>query len=144
MGKSILIPRGGGRKGSRTRTKLELVPSDMNIITTTFNNAPMIQSFSIFGAANLLGYVISLATGSHLHLDLLGTGAFALASLPTLLSSSSPSVGDLNILPRVMVSSAAVAIWGTKLASFLFYRALQVKHDARLEETLSTVSGTSK
>ena len=34
-----------------------------------------------------------------------------------------------------------MALWATKLASFLFYRALQVKHDARLSETLSTTSG---
>jgi hypothetical protein len=43
---------------------------------------------------------------------------------------------------RVTVSSAAVCIWGVKLAGFLFFRALKVKTDGRLDDTLSTTSGT--
>jgi steroid 5-alpha reductase family enzyme len=109
---------------------------DPNLSSVVFNNAPFNLSTGIFAAANALGFVISILTGSHLHLDLLGTGAFALASLPTLTSQASST--------RILFSSGAVAIWGTKLASFLFYRALKVKTDTRLDEQLSTIGGTSQ
>lgn len=124
--------RAGGieRSGSASKLYMSVGPEII------FNNSPMYQSFAIIGAANVLGLGISLLTGSHLHLDLLGTGAFALASLPALLSPTSSA--------RVIISSSAVAIWGAKLASFLFFRALKIKNDGRLDETLSTASGTSK
>lgn len=112
---------------SASSTKLSL--SD----PTIFYNAPFIQSISIYSLVNILGFAISILTGSHLHLDLLGTGAFAIASLPSLLSST---------CTRVTLSSAAVVTWGVKLASFLFFRALKVKTDGRLDDTLSTASGT--
>jgi steroid 5-alpha reductase family enzyme len=101
-------------------------------LALTFDNAPFTGSLSIYAAINALGFVISILTGSHLHLDLLGTGAFTLASLPTLLSATSL---------RVALSSAAVCTWGAKLAGFLFFRALKVKTDGRLDGTLSTASG---
>eukprot|EP00933_Yihiella_yeosuensis_P015730 TRINITY_DN13628_c0_g1_i1.p1 TRINITY_DN13628_c0_g1~~TRINITY_DN13628_c0_g1_i1.p1 ORF type:complete len:342 (+),score=38.34 TRINITY_DN13628_c0_g1_i1:44-1069(+) len=88
------------------------------------------QSAEVFGLANGLGFGISVATGSHLHLDIVGTGAFVA------LASVTPKV-DL----RSKISSLAVALWATRLASFLFYRALQQKHDERLDGTLSTVPG---
>ena len=115
------IPR-GGQTMIAPDTKLAL----------TFDNAPFTGSLSIYAAINALGFVISILTGSHLHLDLLGTGAFTLASLPTLLSATSL---------RVTLSSAAVCTWGAKLAGFLFFRALKVKTDGRLDGTLSTASG---
>ena len=116
-----LPPRGGGQK--------------LDMVMDSFNGAPFQQSSLILLGTNALGFIISLATGSHLHLDLLGTGAFAAAALPTLLSST---------CTRIRLSSAAVFTWGAKLASFLFFRALKVKHDARLGDTLSTVGGTCK
>jgi hypothetical protein len=42
---------------------------------------------------------------------------------------------------RQQLSAGCVALWATKLSSFLFYRALQTKHDGRLDELLSTNSG---
>ena len=39
------------------------------------------------------------------------------------------------------LSSAAVGVWASKLAGFLFYRVLQTKHDARLTDVLATASG---
>ena len=92
---------------------------------------PVGKSALIFGGLNGLGFGISAATGSHVHLDLIGTGAFAVAAL-----FCGPLAGG-----RASVSAAGVAIWGAKLAGFLFYRALQVKHDARLTDTLSSTSG---
>eukprot|EP00929_Paragymnodinium_shiwhaense_P102453 TRINITY_DN65648_c0_g1_i1.p1 TRINITY_DN65648_c0_g1~~TRINITY_DN65648_c0_g1_i1.p1 ORF type:complete len:356 (-),score=27.57 TRINITY_DN65648_c0_g1_i1:220-1287(-) len=91
---------------------------------------PVGTSAGVLGAFNALGFLISLATGSHLHLDLIGTGAFVFAAL---LSRGT------GLASRV--STAAVVLWGTRLAAFLFYRALQVQHDARLEVLLETASG---
>jgi len=100
---------------------------------TTFDNGPLWQSASIIGGANLLGLALSVLTTSHYHVDLLGTGAFALSVIPQLLDPSSNG--------RIKLSATFVAVWATKLASFLFYRVIKNKHDARLDGTLSTVSG---
>lgn len=89
------------------------------------------QSALIFGAANTVGFGISVATNWHYHLDLIGTGVFTVAAL---------AVGGRGDL-RQSLSSAGVAVWASKLAGFLFYRALQTKRDNRLEETLSTATG---
>ena len=109
-------------------SKLSAVPDP-----TVFNNAPLVQSSAIYVALNALGFLISVVTGSHLHLDLIGTGAFAVASIPSLLSST---------CSRITLSAASVTIWGAKLAGFLFFRALKLKTDYRLEDMLSSTSGT--
>jgi len=111
-------------------------PTELNMIPTSviFDNAPFLKSSSIILLSNLVGFIVSIVTGSHLHLDLIGTGAFSIAALPTLLSS--------DVL-RVKLSSAAVCAWGAKLAGFLFFRALKLSHDTRLDDTLSTVGGTA-
>jgi len=103
-----------------------------------FNNGPLVQSTIIFAVANGLGWIISLLSGSHLHLDLIGTGAFAVAGLPALLHGTSGILSE-----RIPLSAAMMTLWGTKLAGFLFFRALKTGHDARLDELLSTVSGTT-
>jgi len=92
---------------------------------------PMLDSVKVFGAINLLGLVVSLVTGSHLHLDLLGTGAFAIVAFLT----RGPDL-------RSRMSATMVALWAVRLTSFLFYRALKLGHDARLDEVLSNISGT--
>ena len=78
----------------------------------------------VFASANLVGFGVSAATGSHLHLDLIGTGAFAAA----VYFGRAPGI-------RQLVSAACIGLWSSRLALFLFYRALQVKHDARLPFT---------
>jgi steroid 5-alpha reductase family enzyme len=117
-----------GRGGA---TKLRSAP-------IIFNNAPLIKSTVTFALANGLGWIISLATGSHVHLDLLGTGAFAVAGLSSILGDTG------GVLNSVQLSGGMMTLWGAKLAGFLFFRALQVGHDKRLEETLSSFSGISE
>ncbi len=95
---------------------------------------PLWKAVSVYAATDAVGFMISLATGSHVHLDLIGSGAFCLASLPYIFSSSATL--------SQKISSVAISIWSMKLASFLFYRATRVGHDMRLEETLSSISGT--
>eukprot|EP00970_Alexandrium_tamarense_P014482 scaffold4172_cov212-Alexandrium_tamarense.AAC.4 len=69
------VPRGGG--GIQTTMKA----SHADIMTTSFfNNTPFLQYNAAIGIVNILGMLLSLLTGKQIHLDLLGTGAFALAS----------------------------------------------------------------
>jgi steroid 5-alpha reductase family enzyme len=91
---------------------------------------PVARSAAIFGAANGVGFGISVATGWHYHLDLIGTGIFAVAA-----------VAVAGSAPVQRLSAAAVALWASKLAGFLFYRALQTKYDLRLTDVLATPSG---
>eukprot|EP01050_Picozoa_sp_SAG11_P015756 SAG11_NODE_2079_length_3855_cov_1.533280_4_plen_251_part_00 len=141
-----------------TRTAGLLSLLNVSIIT----QMALVRAAKIVGAINGAGLAISLGTGSHLHLDLLGTGAFAVAAIAT-----------RGTTLRTQVSAAAIGIWGTRLAGFLFYRALQVSsmlhhqklsayvstsiakdgsapifrllqlgHDARLDETLASTAGS--
>lgn len=126
-----LFLRGGQQITSTSRRAL-LDPSVLSA-------SPFIQYNAILATVNLLGMGISLTfPRMQYHLDLLGTGAFALASILTV------SNGFLELPLRVQISSVAVIIWSVKLASFLFFRACKVKTDGRLEGLLSTTSGTSE
>jgi len=93
--------------------------------------SPLTSSAAIIGGANAMGFGFSLATGSHYHLDLIGTGIFAVVALAL------RGPGEL----RQRLSAYAVAAWATKLAGFLFFRVFSTKHDARLDDVLSTTSG---
>ena len=92
--------------------------------------SPVVKAAGAIGAANVLGFGISALTGWHYHLDLLGTGVFAIAAFVT-----------RGITLAQQCSAFAVGLWASKLAGFLFYRALLTKRDMRLEDTLSTTSG---
>lgn len=122
--------RGGGLTNPASSTKLHYSPMPPLLDISS----PIWKTNGIYAACNVVGFAISLATGSHVHLDLIGTGAFALATIPAFLQHDAPA--------HVQWSSYAVAIWGTKLASFLFLRAIQVGHDQRLEDLLSSPVGT--
>ena len=93
---------------------------------------PVLNALGVYVIIDVLGFIISLTTKSHVHLDLLGTGAFAVAALAW------PGYNNNQILK---CSSIAVAVWGTKLALFLFARAGKVGHDGRLSALLSTPRG---
>ena len=116
-----------------SKRPLSLLPwMDVALSHVIGNTNPLLKAWSMYLAADGVGALISLVTGSHVHLDLIGSGAFALAAIPYLTSS----------LQHVQWSAYAVTLWGTKLALFLFLRATQVGHDQRLTDTLSTSSGT--
>ena len=144
-----IVPRGGQQlpPPNSTLRKYSTALFDGSILSSAATattaastiSSPFLQYNIVIFLVNLLGMILSLVfPGMQYHLDLLGTGSFAVASCSTLLLNSSVNTASLL---RVQVSSLAVILWSTKLASFLFYRALQVKEDGRLESTLSTKSG---
>mmetsp|Transcript_10498 Transcript_10498/g.20271 ORF Transcript_10498/g.20271 Transcript_10498/m.20271 type:complete len:423 (+) Transcript_10498:106-1374(+) len=133
-----LIPRGG----QQSTTEISGSPSDYGLDSDLiFDVTPFLKYNVAIGFFNLLGLTISLMfPRKQYHLDLLGTGAFALSAVFALFSATDMSA--MMDLQRVQISSAAVIIWSVKLASFLFHRACKVKSDARLDSMLATTSGT--
>ena len=139
--------RGGSSsmvENSKTSLHLSSIPPDeiSNMSVVLFNNGPLWQSLGIFMISNLLGFVLSLLTKSHIHLDLLGTGAFALASIIPYYNMIMTADLEQGTFHRMTISTVAVSLWGIKLAGFLFFRALKLKRDNRLEELFKTFSGT--
>ena len=104
-------------------------------LSCLFPVTPKLSSSAlILGAVNFAGFLISVFTGSHVHLDLMGTGAFIPASLL-------PSF-SLKVLPASSITSLiTLTLWATRLSLFLFYRATIMKHDSRLTKTLSSARG---
>mmetsp|Transcript_58461 Transcript_58461/g.92631 ORF Transcript_58461/g.92631 Transcript_58461/m.92631 type:complete len:302 (-) Transcript_58461:74-979(-) len=102
------------------------------VVSQTFSPKPLATSAIIFGAANAVGLGISVATGSHYHLDLIGTGIFSVAAI-----GLRGAPGEL----QQNVSAVCIFLWAVKLAGFLFYRALLTHTDARLDELLSSNAG---
>lgn len=93
---------------------------------------PLVLSTLVFAILDLIGFLISISTGTHLHLDLVGTGAFFVST--AVVWSLSPAGAPSSSLP--------ICLWSFRLAAFLFYRATVVREDKRLGETLQSVSGT--
>ncbi|KAL7455046.1 hypothetical protein ACHAWC_006620 [Mediolabrus comicus] len=131
-----IIPRGGQQQSqsSTTSLKLSLLDISPTLSSSVSSLSPFLQYNLVILVINFVGMLISLSfPGVQYHLDLLGTGSFALASTYIMLTQS--------LLQAQVFSSWAIIIWSTKLATFLFYRAMKVKEDARLGETLSTKPG---
>eukprot|EP00522_Entomoneis_paludosa_P018039 CAMPEP_0172441208 /NCGR_PEP_ID=MMETSP1065-20121228/1777_1 /TAXON_ID=265537 /ORGANISM="Amphiprora paludosa, Strain CCMP125" /LENGTH=323 /DNA_ID=CAMNT_0013190453 /DNA_START=196 /DNA_END=1167 /DNA_ORIENTATION=- len=122
--------RGGGGNPSTTAT----TSTSLAAVPPLLSSNPFWASQQLTLGINALGLVISLVTQSHVHLDLLGTGAFAVSVLP--------AAPVANASGRLAISCGMVALWSVKLAGFLFFRATRVHTDGRLTTTLSTVSGT--
>lgn len=92
-----------------------------------FSWAPCGRAAAVFAVANGVGLAVSVASGgSHLHLDLIGSGAFVAAAAAT---------RGQHACTRL--SALLVGVWGARLASFLFYRVVnsETQHDMRLGST---------
>ena len=100
---------------------------------------PIQRTVKVIAGMNFLGFVISIIAGGHTHLDLLGTGAFVVSAL----SSHQLAPPAIRSAPRQLLITSLVSIWGTRLAGFLFYRVLQSRNDARLDELMNTTSGAA-
>ena len=121
-----------GRRADKTKSFSTVSNIVAPFIWGTKAWSPVLTASIVYMVCDVVGLMLSLITKSHVHLDLIGTGAFALATLPT---------GLFSTIPHVQWSSIAVCLWGTKLALFLFYRATRVGHDQRLEQMLATTTG---
>lgn len=101
----------------------------------SFDSGSFAQSTLIFTLTNALGTFLSLVGKSQIHVDLLGTGSFALAALPALLAKG-------TAISRVTLSAAAVVLWSAKLACYLLYRIVKLGEDTRLSDLFASTSGT--
>jgi steroid 5-alpha reductase family enzyme len=123
-----MIPRGGGAIAAvfpkAATAALALGEAGRHV----FDSTPLLRAQLVLLGVNAVGYILTVTTKSHYHVDLLGTSAFALAAWPSLSSSNQ----------RVLWSARIVAVWSVKLAGYLFYRVLQAGHDARLDEVLDS------
>ena len=117
-----------------TTNSAKKASKEATVVPSFVVSHPLFISSVFFCLVDLLGFLISIFSGSHLHLDLLGTGAFFVSTVSLMIMSN-------NFL-STPASSVPILLWSLRLASFLFYRATVLRHDARLNETLSTVSGT--
>jgi steroid 5-alpha reductase family enzyme len=108
---------------------------------TSFDNRPFWAAQAAFAGINGAGWIINLFTHTHYHVDLFGTGAFAVAAaLPGLFlnDNNKNNNGVVVAVPqRVQWSSTAVIVWSVKLASFLFARVIMNSKDARMDDILS-------
>jgi steroid 5-alpha reductase family enzyme len=91
----------------------------------------LLTSGAIVGGANLLGLGITLASGTHLVTDLLGSGAFAVSAVASQILGGGGG-------QRALISTVIITAWSVRLAGFLFYRILNTKTDDRLSEQFKT------
>jgi steroid 5-alpha reductase family enzyme len=96
-------------------------------------------SAGVIGGVNALGFAITLAAPSQAEkiTDLFGTGSIAASALVTY--AYAPAPPGL----RAMLVTAAVVVWGVRLAGFLFYRVLTTKGDTRLSAYFETTKSTA-
>ncbi|KAJ1435542.1 hypothetical protein B484DRAFT_359097 [Ochromonadaceae sp. CCMP2298] len=90
----------------------------------------------VIGGCNAVGYAITAGLETHKITDLVGVGSFVVAALSLsqrngLLASA--MAGSLAH-PKLLLINVGVAIWGGRLASYLFSRVLQVGEDKRLHK----------
>ena len=76
---------------------------------------------------NAAGFALTAASRSHKITDLCGTGAFVASAWATQRALAPAAGGGLPLL-----LTAAVSLWGARLASFLFYRVCAMGEDRRL------------
>eukprot|EP00934_Nitzschia_sp_Nitz4_P003251 Nitzschia sp. Nitz4//scaffold28_size193895//159767//160813//NITZ4_001683-RA/size193895-processed-gene-0.278-mRNA-1//-1//CDS//3329546036//3241//frame0 len=146
--KTTQIPEDQG-KNTEEAAKL------LNEKTTTRNSGgghqsmePIVYSIAVFFGTSTLGFLMSVVGGWQFHLDLVGSGSFAVSASYHMvyLRRHSFSVDNEKKSPATVplhqwYSCLMIAVWATKLAGFLLYRYTQVGEDPRLQETLSTVKG---
>mmetsp|Transcript_6896 Transcript_6896/g.10404 ORF Transcript_6896/g.10404 Transcript_6896/m.10404 type:complete len:319 (-) Transcript_6896:152-1108(-) len=95
--------------------------------------APIISglgfSGAVVGGANLIGYGLTAVFETHKLTDLVGCGSFVINAVACAIKSGSWKQGFTS---RPMVLNLCVGLWGSRLASYLFYRICQTGEDDRL------------
>jgi steroid 5-alpha reductase family enzyme len=139
---------------SRHRALRPKSPAALSASPSLFDATPFWYSSSVILLTNFVGCLVTLVKPHfHYHVDLLGTGAFAMGALIPLFVHLAPVLGWLGVslprnnwmhlargIPRIQASTAAVVVWSVKLASFLWYRVLCTQQDARFNALFATPS----
>ncbi|KAG5185631.1 hypothetical protein JKP88DRAFT_262608 [Tribonema minus] len=114
------------------QTAVRQIVKSPSVLMALKNSSPngLLFSAAIIGGINLLGFSITAATKTHKLTDLFGTGAFVASA------AASAYVNGVHAHPwsRPFILSAAVSIWGIRLAGHLFERILTSPKDPRLEK----------
>jgi steroid 5-alpha reductase family enzyme len=109
-------------------------------------SVPMIalrNSAVIIGGCNAVGFGISAVCETHKLTDLVGVGSFVAASVhysytnglfKTIVSNPTKIFRNLPLLHLTLVN-LGVILWGTRLSTYLFNRALSVDIDKRISKT---------
>ncbi|GMH34043.1 hypothetical protein BSKO_01877 [Bryopsis sp. KO-2023] len=90
------------------------------------------RSAKVILGLNLVGFLITAATSTHKITDLVGTGAFVVATWTGHLAHCRLNRTPVFGWSRSLLLTCCVSLWGIRLAGFLFYRVLQMGHDSRL------------
>lgn len=88
------------------------------------------QTGIVIGACNFIGFGITSVFETHKITDLVGVGAFVAASTNINIINKINPYANL----RAAILNGAVILWGSRLASFLFYRVLKLGEDKRLDK----------
>lgn len=92
---------------------------------------------AVVASCNAAGYVATAAFEFHHITDLVGVGSFVVATATLSYKNglitqvlNVKSLGALATLPaaRLLLINAGVAVWGSRLATYLFTRVLQVDY----------------
>jgi len=96
-------------------------------------------SAAVVGGFNMLGFAITLVRpelGEKIT-DLFGTGSIAVSAVATHAASG------VGLALRPSLVTAAVVVWGVRLAGFLFYRIINTGSDSRLSAYFETTGSTA-
>ena len=90
----------------------------------------------VVGGCNLVGYGITAVLETHKLTDLVGCGSFVVATLS--LSNSNGLLANIRngnfSHSKIIAINLAIVIWGSRLATYLFHRVLNVGEDKRLDK----------
>jgi steroid 5-alpha reductase family enzyme len=86
----------------------------------------------VVGGCNMVGYAITAILETHKITDLVGAGSFVAATVSLSIKNKLFTLPISS--PKLLLVNLGVILWGIRLASFLFYRVLQVGSDKRLNK----------
>lgn len=87
---------------------------------------------AVVGGCNAVGFLLTAALETHKITDLIGAGSFVAATVD--LSMKNNLFSNAFSYPKLALINLGVAVWGARLATFLFRRVLQVGEDKRLNK----------
>lgn len=90
----------------------------------------------VVGGCNLVGYGITAVLETHKLTDLVGCGSFVVATLS--LSKNNGLLANIRngnfSHSKIIAINVAIILWGSRLATYLFHRVLNVGEDKRLDK----------